>query len=125
MINAELYTEFKEVYTDKDTVNRVEFCKKLTKLKKDTVVELNEDMYCIYTRDADVDIQGQIQATTFQLEIEPAARVRFEGSLEEYECLLDEINKKSIRNRDFKIYGRLKDGNADREFFIMDVYYLM
>ncbi|MBR4357158.1 MAG: hypothetical protein IKQ00_04450 [Butyrivibrio sp.] len=125
MINAELYTEFKEVYTDKDTVNRVEFCKKLKKLKKDTVVELNEDMYCIYTRDADVDIQGQIQATTFQLEIEPAARVRFEGSLEEYECLLDEINKKSIRNRDFKIYGRLKDGNADREFFIMDVYYLM
>ncbi|MBQ2608774.1 MAG: hypothetical protein II586_00265, partial [Butyrivibrio sp.] len=63
--------------------------------------------------------------TTFQLEIEPAARVRFEGSLEEYECLLDEINKKSIRNRDFKIYGRLKDSNADREFFIMDVYYLM
>ncbi len=125
MINAELYTEFKEVYTDKDTVNRVEFCKKLKKLKKDTVVEFNEDMYCIYTRDADVDIQGQIQATTFQLEIEPAARVRFEGSLEEYECLLDEINKKSIRNRDFKIYGRLKDGNADREFFIMDVYYLM
>jgi hypothetical protein len=125
MINAELYTEFKEVYTDKDTVNRVEFCKKLKKLKKDTVVELNEDMYCIYTRDADVDIQGQIQATTFQLEIEPAARVRFEGSLEEYECLLDEINKKSIRNRDFKIYGRLKDSNADREFFIMDVYYLM
>lgn len=125
MINAELYTEFKEVYTDKDTVNRVEFCKKLKKLKKDTVVEFNEDMYCIYTRDADVDIQGQIQATTFQLEIEPAARVRFEGSLEEYECLLDEINKKSIRNRDFKIYGRLKDSNADREFFIMDVYYLM
>lgn len=125
MINAELYTEFKEVYTDKDTVNRVEFCKKLKKLKKDTVVEFNEDMYCIYTRDADVDIKGQIQATTFQLEIEPAARVRFEGSLEEYECLLDEINKKSIRNRDFKIYGRLKDGNADREFFIMDVYYLM
>lgn len=125
MINAELYTEFKEVYTDKDTVNRVEFCKKLKKLRKDTVVEFNEDMYCIYTRDADVDIQGQIQATTFQLEIEPAARVRFEGSLEEYECLLDEINKKSIRNRDFKIYGRLKDGNADREFFIMDVYYLM
>lgn len=125
MINAELYTEFKEVYTDKDTVNRVEFCKKLKKLKKDTVVELNEDMYCIYTRDADVDIQGRIQATTFQLEIDPAARVRFEGSLEEYECLLDEINKKSIRNRDFKIYGRLKDSNADREFFIMDVYYLM
>ncbi|MCR4997201.1 MAG: hypothetical protein K6A61_07870 [Butyrivibrio sp.] len=125
MINAELYTEFKEVYTDKDTVNRVEFCKKIKKLKKDTVVEFNEDMYCIYTRDADVDIQGQIQATTFQLEIEPAARVRFEGSLEEYECLLDEINKKSIRNRDFKIYGRLKDSNADREFFIMDVYYLM
>ena len=29
MINAELYTEFKEVYTDKDTVNRVEFCKKI------------------------------------------------------------------------------------------------
>ena len=123
MINAELYTEFKEVYTDKDTVNRVEFCKKLKKLKKDTVVELNENMYCIYTRDADVDIQGQ--DITSQLEIEPAARVRFEGSLEEYETLLEEINQKKIRNHDFKIYGRLKDGNADRDFFIMDVYYLM
>lgn len=123
MINAELYTEFKEVYTDKDTVNRVEFCKKLKKLKKDTVVELNENMYCIYTRDADVDIQGQ--DITSQLEIEPAARVRFEGSLEEYETLLEEINQKKIRNHDFKIYGRLKDGNADRDFLIMDVYYLM
>ena len=102
MINAELYTEFKEVYTDKDTVNRVEFCKKLKKLKKDTVVELNENMYCIYTRDADVDIQGQ--DITSQLEIEPAARVRFEGSLEEYETLLEEINQKKIAEGDWKEY---------------------
>ena len=80
-------------------------------------------MYCIYTRDADVDIQGQ--DITSQLEIEPSARVRFEGSLEEYETLLEEINQKKIRNHDFKIYGRLKDGNADRDFLIMDVYYLM
>ena len=125
MINAELYTEFKEVYTDKDTVNRVEFWKKIKKLKKDTVVEVNEDKYCIYTKDADVDVQGQTQAATSRLEIDPAARVRFEGSLEEYENLLEEINQKKIRNHDFKIYGRLKDGNADRDFFIMDVYYLM
>lgn len=123
MINTELYTEFREAYTDKDTVNRAEFCKKLKKLKKGTIVELDKGMFRIYTKDA--DISGQTQGEDRCLEIDPAARIRFEGSLEEYEDLLEEINKKKTTDYGFKIFSRLQDGNADIDFIIMDVYYQM
>ena len=60
----------------------------------------------------------------FHLSIDPAARIRFEGSFSEYDLLLEEINSKYPGGNE-RIYTKVRDVDADSDFFIMDVYYQM
>ena len=125
MTNTELYTEFREECLDRVTVDRDEFCKRIKKLKKGAIIEQDKGGYRLYSKLSGALDREQEQDAPYVLEIDPAARVRFEGSFSEYEDLLKEINKNRIGHYDVKVYSKLQDGNADSDFFIMDVYYQM
>ena len=125
MTNTELYTEFREQCLDRVTVDRDEFCKRIKKLKKGAIIEQDKGGYRLYSKLSGALDREQEQDAPYVLEIDPAARVRFEGSFSEYEDLLKEINKNRIGHYDVKVYSKLQDGNADSDFFIMDVYYQM
>ena len=56
------------------------------------------------------------------MKLDPVARVRFEGGLDEYEKLLEEIR---MDYQDGKIYGKLRDGNAENDFLVVDIYFKM
>ncbi len=125
MNKIELYTEFKEKRTEKVTVEKAELRRKLKKIKDGVILEYNNEKYQLYYSAEVVAKNEHAPNNIYNLEIDPAARIRFEGSIEEYEALLVEINKENAENHDLKIYTRLQDGNADNDFFIMDVYYQM
>ena len=125
MNKIELYTEFKEKRTEKVTVEKAELRRKLKKIKDGVILEYNNEKYQLYYSEEVVAKNEHAPNNIYNLEIDPAARIRFEGSIEEYEALLVEINKENAENHDLKIYTRLQDGNADNDFFIMDVYYQM
>lgn len=125
MNKIELYTEFKEKRTEKVTVEKAELRRKLKKIKDGVILEYNNEKYQLYYSAEVVAKNEHAPKNIYNLEIDPAARIRFEGSIEEYEALLAEINKENAENHDLKIYTRLQDGNADNDFFIMDVYYQM
>ena len=125
MTNTELYTEFREECMDRVTVDHDEFCKRIKKLKKGSIIEPDKGAFQLYSKLIDVTEREKVQDAPYVLEIDPAVRVRFEGSLSEYEDLLKEINKNKIGHYDVKVYSRLQDGNADGDFFVMDVYYQM
>ena len=99
MTNTELYTEFKEKCMDRVTVDRDEFCKRIRKLKKGVIVEPDKGTYQLYSKPCDATDSEQMRDAPYILEIDPAVRVRFEGSLSEYEDLLKEINKNKIGKR--------------------------
>ena len=125
MNNAELYMEFNEKCTDGLIVDRNEFSKRLKKMKKGTIIEQIDGKYQIYYPLEAGEKQEHTQNGLLELRIDPAARIRFEGSLKDYEDLLKEIKKIGVGICNFKVYCRLREGDADSEFFIADVYYLM
>ena len=110
--------EFREECTEKVTVDKTELCKKLRKLQNGVIIELDHGKYQLYYSKEKDGEQDCIQDMAYRLNIDPAARVRFEGSFEEYEELLRKIDKD-------KVYSKLREGNVDSDFFIMDVYYRM
>lgn len=126
MIKTELYTEFRENRTEKITVEKAEFKRSLKRIKSGAVLEkVNRDKYQLYYS-SEVSAENEHdQKEVYHLEIDPAARIRFEGSLDEYEALLNVINKENAKKYDLKIYTKLQDGNVDNDFFIMDIYYQM
>lgn len=125
MIKPELYTEFREDCTDKVTVEKAELKSKLKKINSGVILEYNKENYQFYYLPDEITENDHGQKNLYHLEIDPAARIRFEGSLDEYESLLKKINGKNTENNDLKIYTKLQDGNVKNDFFIMDIYYQM
>ncbi|RKM55318.1 hypothetical protein D6853_11410 [Butyrivibrio sp. X503] len=122
---AEQYTEFREVCTDKIIVDRDKFCKMLKKTDIGTIIEKDQDNYIFYYRNESNDVPAQTQDTRYQLKIDPAVKVRFEGNFAQYNKLLNEIYSKLENKDNAKIYSKLRQGKANCNFFIMDVYYQM
>lgn len=125
MIKPELYTEFREDRTDKVTVEKAELRRKLKKIKSGAILERENEKYQLYYSPKAFAGEEGLHVAPYHLVIDPAARIRFEGSLDEYDKLLEEIDLKIMDHDDAKIYSKLKEGNADSDFFIMDVYYQM
>ncbi|SFU96240.1 DUF5975 family protein [Butyrivibrio sp. INlla21] len=125
MIKAELYTEFREDRTDKVTVEKAELRRKLKKIKNGAILERENEKYQLYYSPEAFKKDEAEHVAPYHLVIDPAARIRFEGSLDEYDKLLEEIDLKCMDHDDAKVYSKLKEGNADSDFFIMDVYYQM
>ncbi|MCR4567490.1 MAG: hypothetical protein K5769_05535 [Pseudobutyrivibrio sp.] len=125
MIKTELYTEFKEDLTDKVTVEKDELRSKLKIINSSVILEYENEKYKIYYSLNESIDESLDNKSMFHLEIDPAARIRFEGSLDEHEELLKKIYKKRAENNDMKIYSKLQDGDVDSDFFIMDIYYQM
>ncbi len=125
MNKTELYTEFREKRTEKVTVEKAGLRRKLRKINNGVILEYNNEKYQLYYSSDVLSGNGYEQNNLYHLEIDPAARIRFEGSLDEYEALLKEIKTENAENYNLKIYTKLQDGNVDNDFFIMDIYYQM
>ena len=125
MNKTELYTEFREKRTEKVTVDRAGLAKKLKKINNGVILEYNNENYRIYYSSDELDKNGLEQKEPYYLEIDPAVRMRFEGSLDEYEVLLKEIINENAENYNLKNYTKLQGGDVCNDFFIMDIYYQM
>ncbi len=122
---AELYTEFSEVCTDRTIVDRRDFCKMLKKANIGAIVEKDQDRYIFYYKKVIEDRPAEAQDIQYHLRIDPAVKVRFEGNFAQYNKLLNEIYSKLENKDNAKIYSKLRQGKANCNFFIMDVYYQM
>jgi len=122
MIRPVLYMEFREDLTDKITVEKSEL---RNKLKNGVILERDYEKYLIYYSQETIESDAEVHEPLFHLVIDPAARIRFEGSLAEHDELLKEINSKNHGSDDVRIYSKVRDGDADSDFYIMDVYYQM
>ncbi|RKM59694.1 hypothetical protein D6856_10805 [Butyrivibrio sp. XB500-5] len=122
---AELYTEFREVCTDKIIVDRRDFCKMLKKANSGAIVEKDQDRYIFYYKKEIEDRPAEAQDIKYHLRIDSAVKVRFEGNFAQYNKLLNEIYSKLENKDNAKIYSKLRQGKANCNFFIMDVYYQM
>ncbi len=125
MIKPELYIEFREDRTDKITVEKAELRSKLNKIKRGVILEHKYEKYLIYYSRETTRSDMEVHEPLFHLVIDPAARIRFEGSLSEYDKLVEEIKSKNLSRDDTRVYSKVQDGNADSDFFIIDVYYQM
>ena len=125
MNNAELYMVLKEKCVNSMTLDRTEFCKKLKNMPQNIIVEVENGKYHIFYPVDILKEQAYMQNEVQDLIIDPAVRLRFEGGIDEYEELLKEISKKRMGNSVLKVLGKLREDNADSDFFIMDVYYRM
>lgn len=122
MIRPALYMGFRENLTDKITVEKSEL---RNKLKNGVILEHDYEKYLIYYSQETIESDAEVHDSLFHLVIDPAARIRFEGSLAEHDELLEEINSKNHGSDDVRIYSKVRDGDADSDFYIMDVYYQM
>lgn len=122
MYRSELYTEFSEDCTCMVTVDKTELHNKLKELNYGAIIENKNSTYRIYYSDRMKSNSISGQDEEYHLNIDPAARIRFEGGLDEYEKLLEEI---CTEHHDGKIYGKLCNGNAESDFLVMDIYYKM
>ncbi len=122
MIRPVLYMEFREDLTDKITVEKSEL---RNKLKNGVILERDYEKYLIYYSQETIESDAEVHEPLFHLVIDPAARIRFEGSLAEHDELLEEINSKNHGSDDVRIYSKVRDVDADSDFYIMDVYYQM
>ncbi|MBQ6995450.1 MAG: hypothetical protein IJN64_13335 [Lachnospiraceae bacterium] len=122
MHRAELYTEFSENRTCMVNVDKTELLNRLIELHYGAIIEKEHLIYRIYYSNCKEIYSNQGQDEEYHLKIDPAARVRFEGGLDEYEKLLEEI---SAEHNNRKIYGILRNGNVESDFLVMDVYYEM
>ena len=125
MIKPELYAVFRENRTVKVTANKAELRSKLRTLTGGVILEREGEKYHLYHSPKTTSGEEYICAPLYHLEIDPAARIRFEGSLAEHEKLLEEIYLMIKDNDDVRIYSKVQDGNVYDDFFIMDVYYKM
>ena len=125
MNNAELYMEFNDECTGGLFVDKNELCKRLRKMKKGTIIEQMDGGYRIYYPIEIVDNQERMLDKVYNLRIDPAERIRFEGSLKKYEELLNDINIIGTGKHSFKVYSKLREEDADTDFFIADIYYSM
>ena len=119
---AEPYTEFSAKYTDRIIVEKKEFCKTLKKTDKGTIIEKNRDRYIFYITQDSGEEPVEKQGLSYHLYIDDAVKIRFEGNLAAYEKLLDTLCSTYNNIEKAKIYGRLRQENANCEFFVMDVY---
>ena len=125
MIKTELYSVFREDRTAKVTANKAELRSKLRTMTSGVILERNKDEYHLYYSPKTTSGEDNTCAPLYHLEIDPAARIRFEGSLAEHEKLLEEIFAMIEGGDDVRIYSKVQDGNAANDFFRIDVYYKM
>ena len=92
MYRSELYTEFSEDCTYMVTVDKTELLNKLKELNYGAIIENDYSTYRIYYSDRIKNNSNLGQDEEYHLKIDSAARVRFEGGLDEYEKLLEEMN---------------------------------
>ena len=121
MYRAELYMEFSEDCTRMETVGKEELHDKLTEFHYCAIIEKEHSTYQIYCSDC-IKNNSNLKKEKYHLKLDPVARVRFEGGLDEYEKLLEEIR---MDFQDGKIYGKLRDGNAENDFLVVDIYFKM
>ena len=122
MYRAELYMEFSEDCTRMETVSKEELHDKLTEFHYCAIIEKEHSTYQIYCSDCIKNNPNSKKEEKYHLKLDPVARVRFEGGLDEYEKLLEEIR---MDFQDGKIYGKLREGNAENDFLVVDIYFKM
>ena len=114
--------EFSEDCTRMETVGKEELHDKLTEFHYCAIIEKEHSTYQIYCSDCIKNNPNSKKEEKYHLKLDPVARVRFEGGLDEYEKLLEEIR---MDYQDGKIYGKLRDGNAENDFLVVDIYFKM
>ena len=122
MIKPELYIVFREDCTDKVIANKAELGSTLKTMTSGVIIERVREEYHLYHSPETKSGEGYICYPRYHLEIDPAARIRFEGSLDEYEALLNEIKGEDY---DLKVFTKIQDSDAKNNFYIMDIYYRM
>lgn len=122
MYRAELYVEFSENRTGMMLAEGTELANILRKLQNGVIIERMQSKYRIYYFESGLQDGIPIQDMSYHLKIEPAARIRFEGSMDEYKKFLNEINE---NYNTVQIYSKLREKEVESDFFIMDIYYAM
>ncbi|SFC02028.1 DUF5975 family protein [Butyrivibrio sp. YAB3001] len=127
MLRTLLYEEFDESRTSVLVCNVKEFSDALQKVATlngkrldGIIVEYGKEKYKIYYSDNDLN-----ENSIWNLKIEPAARVRFEGSIYEIEKLMNDIVIDKISNDSGKVFCSIKQGEISDDFVITDIYYTM